>query len=258
MILNSLAKDISSYDNNILYSELPTNKVKSFNFWSGDFKKHNFWVKEEELNSLNFRSEEFIYEHKGMNIIFTGCSQTFGTGLLQEELWTFKLYNLIKENNKVSGYFNLATPGASIGHCVANLFKYFKKYGNPNVVFFNMPNTCRTYHYNKKEMALHDGRFSDEHIDLFNVLSYQYYLMLELYCKTNNIKLFVFSWHENTNLLMRNNFKNFIFISEQEISSFIVNKYKNLKNATVARDNEHLGTGFHEYWTERIYNEFMQ
>jgi hypothetical protein len=258
MILNNIAKNLSSYDDNILYSENPTNKIKEFSAWSESFKKDHVEIQDKELNSLNFRSDEFIDKHDKTHILFSGCSQTFGTGLFKEELWTSLLYDLIKKDLELSGYFNLATPGASIGHIVSNIFKYFKKYGDPDIIFLNLPGPNRTYNYDKEKKIIHDGRFSDDCLPFLNILSYQYYFMLEHYCIKNNIKLFAFSWHEQGNLLMNKNFKNFIFINEDDIISYIFQKYGNLKLGRLARDNGHLGIGFHEYWSKYLYDKFIK
>jgi hypothetical protein len=259
MILESIAKDVSEYNNDILYSDYPVSKVKKYKEWSEMFKKNHQWIKKKEMNDLNFRSENFVNSHKKLHVLFTGCSQTFGIGLLEEELWAKNLYVLLNNKQQCSGYFNLATPGGSIGHIVVNIFKYCKNFGNPEAIFINLPNTCRTYTYDKDKEVLLDGRYSDEYIDFFNVISYQYYFLLEQYCNQNNIKLFSFSWHTNTNDLMSKYFKTFTNISENNITEHITKKYKNdYKNVIVARDGRHSGIGFNSYWTEKMYDEFIK
>ena len=259
MLIESVAKDLSTYDNNILYSKYPASKVKKPEDWSGMFNESHQWIKKEEMNNLNFRSENFINSHKNLHIVFSGCSQTFGTGLLEEELWAKNLYILLNNKMQCSGYFNLATPGGSIGHIIVNIFKYCKNFGNPDVIFINLPNTCRIYNYDKNKKIMHDGRFSNEYLDFFDVISYQYYFMLEQYCEQNNIKLFSFSWHSNANNLMPKYFKNFIHISENDMSKYIMQKYKdNYQIATSARDGIHSGAGPNACWTERMYDEFIK
>ena len=54
MILNNLAQNLSVYDNNILYSENPTNKIENFDTWFGVFKKNHAQIKVEELNSIQY------------------------------------------------------------------------------------------------------------------------------------------------------------------------------------------------------------
>jgi hypothetical protein len=259
MLIKSIAQDLSTYDNDILYSEYPVSKVKKHEEWSGMFKENHQWIKKEEMNNFNFRSENFINNHKNFHVIFSGCSQTFGTGLLEEELWAKNLYTLLNSKEQCSGYFNLATPGASIGHLVVNIFKYCKNFENPKAIFINLPNTCRIYTYNEDKKILQDGRFSDEYIDFFDVLSYQYYFLLEQYCNQNNIKLFSFSWHKNTNSLMSKYFKTFTGISENDITEYMIKKYNNnYQKVRLARDNGHLGVGFNSYWTEKMYDEFIK
>ena len=106
MLIKSIAQDLSTYDNNVLYSEYPVSKVKKHENWSGMFKENHQWIKKEEMNNLNFRSENFVNNHKDFHVIFSGCSQTFGTGLLEEELWAKNLYTLLNNKTQCSGYFN--------------------------------------------------------------------------------------------------------------------------------------------------------
>lgn len=44
------------------------------------------------LNSDNFRSDEFIKKHKNKHILFAGCSNTFGEGVEYEKTWAYRLY----------------------------------------------------------------------------------------------------------------------------------------------------------------------
>ena len=260
MLINPINLDYTStYTEDVLYSNYPVSKIKKYEEWSERFKEKHQWIKKEEMNSFNFRSENFINNHKNFHVLFTGCSQTFGTGLLEEELWTKNLYTLLNNKKQCSGYFNLATPGASIGHMIVNIFKYCKNFGNPDVIFINLPDTCRIYSYDKDKKIMQDGRGSGEYTDFFNVISYQYYFMFEQYCNQNNIKLFSFSWHRETNQLMSNYFKNFTNISENDTINYIIKKYKgHYKNVISARDKAHAGVGFNSYWTERMYDEFIK
>ena len=46
--------------------------------------QNTFFGDEKEINSKNFRSNEFIKKHEGKHILFSGCSVTSGVGLFEE------------------------------------------------------------------------------------------------------------------------------------------------------------------------------
>jgi len=87
------------------------------------------------LNSLQYRSEEF---YNSPDIIFSGCSFTYGMGLKNESLWTDILGKKINKK-----YINLALPGKSVSSIINNLYSYFREYGNPEYVFCLFPDFDR-------------------------------------------------------------------------------------------------------------------
>jgi hypothetical protein len=98
-----------------------------------------------KVNSLLFRSDEFIRNHKGKHILFSGCSNTYGYGLYNHETWPWTVYNKIKEKEEVSGYYNIAVPGTGVFEIVSNIFKYMNMYRKPDVIFINIPHPGRFY-----------------------------------------------------------------------------------------------------------------
>jgi hypothetical protein len=222
-----------------------------------------------KLNDFNYRCENFIKDHSGKHIVFAGCSVTFGEGLEIEETWSKKLYDLINKDFKCSGYFNLALPGSSITHQIVLLFKYFKNYGNPDIVFLNSPGLVRFYSYSSVDNLFFDSFYNNESKKMINLISYQYYLMLDQYCKSNKIKLYCFSWKdkkENHEDLYHDiedtfiNFDSFYPIKTKEIlyycKEYVFNN-KGKKYLIKARDNDHHGIAFHEYWAKFIYEKYL-
>lgn len=134
------------------------------------------------LNSNYFRSEEFITNHKGKHILFVGCSNTFGEGIEYEKVWSHRLYQKIKENEELSGYFNLGSCGGSIFEALINVNRYIKKYSFPDVIFLLLPEIERDVRY-----------FCYPEISLTSIIS-ELYNQFELLCKTNNTKLFATTW----------------------------------------------------------------
>jgi hypothetical protein len=212
----------------------------------------NFFGEKKEINSSGFRSDEFINKHEGTHILFSGCSVTSGTGLLEEEIWTKILYNKIYKEANCSGYFNLGIPASGLCDQVINMFKYFNSFGNPDFIFYMIPDSGRFYS-GKKEFR--NCFFSKEDEDLILFLYKQYYMMLESYCKTNNIKLFSFTYIADIQHNFKNNFKTFKSIDMDDLYNFVFvkNKEKNNLYTETARDNMHFGTAYHEYWSNFIY-----
>jgi hypothetical protein len=87
------------------------------------------------INSHGFRGKEF---KKDTDLLFAGCSQTYGYALKEESIWGFMI---AKENN--IDYANLATPGASPMHIVFNIFKYFEEFGHPKTLLVLFPDFYR-------------------------------------------------------------------------------------------------------------------
>jgi hypothetical protein len=220
-------------------------------------------------SSLNFRSDEFKKNHDGLHILFNGCSCTQGDGLLLEEMWSKKVYEKINKIKKCSGYYNIALSGTSVMNQIILFFKYFKAYGNPNIIFFNITDNLRFYIYDEKNYK--NAFFEKESKNIINLLIYQYYFMLDQYCKANNIKLFTFTWigkvegyedEEYEKIL--NKFDSFYKIDQKELLNFIfeykeLNKDKSFaKYIERARDNDHPGIASNEYWANFIYKKYME
>jgi hypothetical protein len=241
-------------DNNFNFKDFPISKVNSFESWSDDFKQKNSCTFKEELNSYNFRSDNFKNNSKP-HILFNGCSNTFGLGLYKNEMWSKIVYDKINHN---SGYFNLSVPGTGIIDQIVNFFKYFNTYGNPDVIFFNIPNLERFYTYENNVVI--NSEYDRDSLPILQLISYQYYLMLEQYCKSNNINLFSFSWSPETEKFMSFYFKNtFYKINNKDMYEKIY-QYKNKSNEDfliVARDGDHFGIGYNLYWANFIYNKYL-
>lgn len=227
------------------------------------------------LNSKNFRCEEFVKDHNGEHLLFSGCSTTFGIGLEEEEVWSKKLYNKIKENKEVSGYFNLAMPGIGSLEIVANIFKYINKFGNPNSIFICLPNLERDYiHINQDniEMIVKDkifeleslvhGRyledFNTKSLDALKIKTFHYLLFLEIYCKSNNINLYCFSWDYN---FPKIDLDRFFTFSKDLFVKFFKNNSDDLvkeKYSITSRDDKHVGTAYHYFWSDSFYDIYTK
>jgi len=271
-----------NYDDESLYSDLPKSKFSSFEHFEKfeeletiqqkgitNFLPLPLTIKKEELNSYNYRSEEFINYHENKHILFAGDSNTWGTGLLYEEKWPRKVYKLIASNEKVSGYFNISSVASPAFHQIITMFKYFKQFGNPNYIFFNMPKPSGFYAYNGKLDKITDAWWKIHPV--IDVLSYHYYFMLNSYCESNDIKLITFTgYYSDTytkEALSRSRidqFKTFYKLDENEMKNFIKeykDNNKHLEEAKYfdkARDGDHDGIAYHAYWAEFMYKKYLE
>lgn len=236
------------------------------------FSDNLFFVKskipkiwENELNSFGYRSDEFIKKHNNKHFLFSGCSNTYGVGLSKDEMWSYRLYNKINEKEQSSGYFNLASGGTGIQYLVINLFNYFKKFGNPNVIFLNLPDQQRFIDYVNKEKQYKNIYYKTNNIESSYFLNHYYYLILEHYCIVNNIKLYSISWSFDqdigTNTLFKkSNFKTFYTIDYQEMINYISSEKEkySYKYYDIARDKMHQGVGYNIYWSNFLYEKYLK
>jgi hypothetical protein len=247
------------YSNDVLFNDIPKSHLDSYSLDS--FHK-------KEINLFNFRSDEFKKNHLGLHILFNGCSVSEGHGLLLEETWSKKLYNEINKKQSCSGYYNLSISGTSIMNQIILFFKYFKTYGNPDIIFYNITNSNRFYFYDPKK-GYKSAFYSKESVPITNLLSYQYYLMLEQYCKSNNIKLFSFTWttiyadYDKEYINIMNQFESFYKINNKDLINFIFEYKEKNKNELFynyiekARDNDHPGIGHNQYWANFMYDKYI-
>lgn len=164
------------------------------------------------LNNYGQRCTDYdILNNNEFNILFAGCSITFGEFLPESYAWPHHVYNYYKNiKNNLGPYRSVSFPGASAPKIISNIFKYIDLYGNPDIIFLVLPDMFR-YHY-----PLEDGTRFHPHITYTPGLQIekeaypfrgmyefvQSYRFLSTICKTNNIKLFATSWDNLANFKM--------------------------------------------------------
>jgi len=233
-------------------------------FFDISFNNFNVNFKKEEFNSFGYRSDEFIKEHFHEHILFVGCSITYGVGLEKEKTWPDILYKKISKEKKLSGYFNLSVPGSSIFDQVFRIFKYFKEFGHPKHLFLNIPEAMRFYL--NEDKIIYNAIYDNYEYNLLSLLGYQYYLMLDSYCKTNKINLYCFSnTNQETKLsfdeILSTNFDTYYANNQDKKWQYIFNYHINKKedkNWDKAKDEKHPGTGYHLYWANFIYKKYKE
>lgn len=214
----------------------------------GDYNDFGFKNKD-FINIDGYRSDNFKKNTKD-DIVFLGCSQTFGVGVDQSFIWPRKVRDKISPGNNLN---NLSIPSASTEEIVYNFFKYCYIYGNPGTVFFLMPEIHRGF---------------EPVLELAQLRAIQFYHMLEMYCKGNGIKLISSSWEINPvngsskslNSLFDGMFDTFYRIEEnyhaKNIDDFIE---KNSKEdyLLIARDNSHMGIAQHDSFAKFMIEKYL-
>jgi hypothetical protein len=174
------------------------------------------------LNSKNFRCDEFIKSHDKKHILFAGCSNTFGEGVEYEKTWANRLYEEICKKELLTGYFNLGVSGASIFEILVNVNRYIRKYSMPDAIFLLLPEIERDVRY-----------FIKPKISLTTIIS-ELYNQLELLCKKTNTVLISTSW---------------LNIDEESMSQKIAKDYKQFLDVKT-RNGNYAKMGVYDFLSE--------
>jgi len=234
--------DNKSIDHLFLNDWVITNKRESKLYpnglpWGGNYTKKIFMLDQANsyfINTLGFRGKEFSRNNQ---LVFSGCSFTFGLGLPEEEIWGKRIANSLGMECS-----NLGLPGDSVVGIITNIYKYFEEYGHPKILLCLFPDFYRflipinsdilTTKYANAETGMLSGvhilhKETEEYSkkphyaedvfspDLAFFYSYQYIKMLEKYCKQAGI---LFLWSTWSGLLydliiQQNNIsENFVYL----------------------------------------------
>jgi len=247
-----------------LYSNIPFSKLDISSLKNQErFINNNVDTILQEFNKNNYRCDDFVINHNGKHILFTGDSYAFGCGVSIEQTWTKIIYNEISKNEKCSGYFNLGVIGNSISNCYADIFKYCRTYGNPDIIFVSLSDTPKFYCYDKDANFITDAVYNEESYEVFSVIQYQMYLMLDQYCKTNNIKLITVSpvdVDKSLGKLVLGNeieqFDSFIRLNKDSAEKYMKNFIKENNIEYFAKDTYHMGYAFHKYLAKKMIEKY--
>jgi hypothetical protein len=126
------------------YSKLNNEQLLAFKKLTGmshekPFDKIVQFGIEYSLNNHGYRSDDFLKEDANNNLLFSGCSFTFGVGVPYEFTWPYQL-------NKKYGYAsmkNLATPGRDYQTIINEIYNYINNFGKPKAILVMFPNLER-------------------------------------------------------------------------------------------------------------------
>lgn len=278
-----------------------TSMLKSYGnsplpFHSDDSPEINSSIVEDERisyvsNSFGHRSDEFQrLDKEKTNILFAGCSQTFGVGLPIEETWPALVYKWMKENNKdldLGPYQAISFTGGSIEKIVQNIFKYCHLFGNPNIIYFLAPDIDRQTGYgllDYTDAEKNNDVYFIDHVNVRNVpkeelgsikisqimsaeatiLRSIYCLrMLEIFCISNNIELIWNTWGPEDKLYRMIDFKKFRSDTELSEKMFYALEEKQMllpksKYEDKARDLRHDGYAVQRYFANKMYSWYIE
>jgi hypothetical protein len=111
-------------------------------------------IQEYRLNSCGYRGPEF---KNNVDLLFSGCSFTYGMGIPEDGIWGTIIANRLNLE-----YNNLSQNGASIPWMVRQLFAYFKKYGNPKKLVCLFPTLTRSFFASNSEILTTEDNFIEE------------------------------------------------------------------------------------------------
>lgn len=231
------------------------------------------------FNSHGLRSDEFSPEHDGLHVVYAGCSFTFGEAMPVSHTWPKRLHNLLSNNIKLSGFYNIGFPGASITQVVNQIIAYSKEFAIPDVLFVNLPDIGR-------ERLVQDSPFDKKTpystiheipSDRLAVDNIRHGInALVFFASSLGVKLFVGSWassHER-DISLRDKFGDPLAILRTQMVQFnedvdfLIQKFPETviieedagRKDLLARglDGGHPGTLIHMEYADIFYKAFME
>jgi hypothetical protein len=207
----------------------------------------------------------------GLHILFAGCSVTNGLGLIYDEMWRNKLIKRLKDTHRIKNVSSIAMSGHAIVGQVLNIFEYIDQHGKPDIIMFNMPDMMRLVAVNpenneyeitklwiRKDEEVRDSFFATK--TMFGALTAQLYEMLELMCKSHDIKLLSSSWDHNTTESLQH-FKTFFSVTQDEMergTQKAVEEHPDMECPLYARDGIHYGEAQNYFWADKFYEKLME
>ena len=175
-------------------------------------------------NSSGFRTREL----DDTDLLFAGCSVTFGVGIQEKAIWG----NRVAEHFNYSS-INLSEPGVGVDKIVNYIFSYLKKYSSPKMIICLFPDfgrmvypmvthlvTAKNYHFKTSQhLKMHTIQlrnyndfmdrpsFDKKPYTVENTVPYELpflksinqIMILDQYCKSHNIKFYWGTWEYELN-----------------------------------------------------------
>lgn len=299
-----------SYNNEFLNKILEAANPLSVNNFNQRFDKNNnefdFFEEDSQeksifpnnnikynLNKFGFRSQSFEnFNKSNTNILYAGCSFTFGLGLPEQYMWSNILTNKIKTyTNQNIESFNIGYRAFSNYLIVKNIMSFIRIYGKPDYLFVLFPDCARDFIFNEKTQQYQHvfPRFFNKNksvpfeIKYTKNFSYETNFLkssdmiknLEDFCKESGIKLIWTTWYypdfeiyqkvgfnnlliTDTTFLQANTGYQRIYTRGQHGVEYSYENKNKLPYWEVARDLVHPGTAWTNHISDEFFGEFVK
>ena len=234
------------------------------------------------FNESSFRSDNFKpFERDNLNILVSGCSNTFGQELLEENMWSNILKKQLNQINNKTVLYNISSPGLDTTRIIRNIYIFIEKYGKPDYILLLLPPIHRTlFLKDNNEFKYFFGMNEEPRIkESITTLTNSFFKHgsnlpiifanhivhlknLETFASLNNIKLYWHCWEQDSGIIYDSlNFKNnisqiYFYQKEQEI----IDSYKNqkFKYWEKAADGMHAGFCRNLIWANGFYDKMKE
>jgi len=189
-----------------------------------------------KLNNFSYRSENFNSEKSSENLLFSGCSFTYGIGVPYDSTWAY----MLNESLGYKNFYNLGMGGGSFESIIFDIYTYIKKFGLPQglIVLFPPPIRVMTLE-DKKQIRIvpfrvihmkekEEKKFFRENKDLldYDLWILKFYHMvtaLELFLEKLGVKFIWGCWDFYVNKVFKNvtGLKNYIDIYGPDYGHFV-------------------------------------
>lgn len=269
MFEDKVQKEINEY----LFDKLNKNSMEVFPFLDDSWPA---WQSYEDVkfkaNSFGFRAEELTkLDSNKLNILYSGCSITFGYGLPPESMWTNMLTDKIKDVNETVEARNISYGGHSTLAIIKNVMAYIRNYGKPDFIFLLLPHTGRTvyFHVNRYHNVFppfvsHLNPWQEKYQEGFSLETQlfadaQMINIFKDYCQEANINLTLATWSDYAyGFLGQSGLDNLLNLHQGIIFNepkYNVNK-DNLPYWLKAADHQHPGTLYNQIVAREMFKEF--
>ena len=274
--------NLKDFLNNNKVFNLEKNKIIDYEVDSDKYVYTKLWENKSQNLTITYKLNNFLFRSRhfeklnlnNTNILFGGCSQTFGEGLPEEYVWTNMLIKKLKKENTFNNItdYNIGMTGDSIDLCIKNVIGFIEEFGKPNHIFLCLPDIGRSIFYSDryKEYSIfymNPGFLYLKDLQKRNMLqNYKYedniqrhsltIKLFEKYCSEAGINLFWTTWDtQDAKLYNELNFSNFVYL--EGLDPDVLRKKKNVNSYKfwdIAEDKNHFGSS----WTSYLSNKFFE
>ena len=213
--------------------------------YQGEYNSENYFICDDwneriidgpevqyRINKDGFRSNHFMeLKKENFNVLYGGCSWTFGEGLPEEMTWTYQVTEGIKKiiNKNVIEY-NTGFMGSSIDLIIKNTMSFIRLYGKPDIIFLCFPDIGRKIKYSEQSYQIFNRsphwfktknkeqrRYLLDYKKEDNLLYFSLLINLfEDYCEKSEIKLVWSNWVTGE-VDSFGEYKNFKFVDTEKL-----------------------------------------